>query len=267
MFKSLYTFNKIQDRKYDEAVLTAQGALVTLFILLIYHFVLSTPISYLLLWCNSYFGTSFGSAALNLIIQLITVALLVFFFHGFYKQSLKAFFKEFKAIYIWFPIVCYVLAYFASMVVQLILILIRGSAQSTSNNDAVSEMLVETPFSIILVTVVLAPLVEETIFRAGFCRSMTVSKNKFVKALGFIISISVFSLMHVYQYAFFATDASGALYLTFNADEFLSILVYLPMSAALAACSYFCKNFWVSVIYHMGTNAISVGLMLLLSLY
>lgn len=266
MFKSLYRIQEHPDRRFGEAVMNGKGAIVIILILLLYQTVIAEGLSYAIWWFNMLMGTNFGVVELNLAVELATISLLVFFFGRFYWVNLKNFFREFKAVYIWAPIACYAIALAGNMVAQMILMLIRGESQSTTNNDIINDMLLQSPLQIILVTVILAPILEETIFRAGLCRSLTSHKNYFVKAIGFIISVFIFAFMHVYQYAFFATDASGAVYLTFNANEFLSILSYIPMSISLAVCSYICKNFWGSVICHMITNGIAVALLLLMNL-
>ena len=124
------------------------------------------------------------------------------------------------------------------------------------------QLLSQYPLQLILLTVVVAPITEEAIFRAALSRPMTAAKSGLVKAIGFTLSIFLFAFFHIYQYAFFTTDASGAVYLTFNFDEFLSILVYIPMSIGLTLCSCLGKNYWCSVICHFITNSTAVLLML-----
>lgn len=266
MFKSLYKTHDHPDRQLGEAVLNAKGAIIAVLMLPLYQVVIANLLSFAMQWCNTKIGTNFGTVELNTVLQIITIAIMLFFFGRFYWENLKTFFKEFKAVYIWAPIACYAITMAGNMAVQMILMIIRGGVETTANNDVVNEMLLNSPIQMILVTVFLAPFVEETIFRAGMCRPLTVSKNYFIKSLGFIISVFVFALLHVYQYAFFGVDANGAIYLTFNANEFLSILSYIPMGISFAVCSYLCKNFWGSVTCHMMTNAIAVVMMLLMSL-
>lgn len=265
MFKSLYRIQQHPDRRFGEAVLNGKGAVVMILLFISEQFI-AMGISFVIACINGYFGTNFGSIELNLLTDLVTLALLIFFFGKFFWINMKNLFNEFKAIYIAAPILCYVGSLFCNYIVQIILMIIRGSAGQTTNNEVVMDMVMEQPFTLVFLTVIFAPVIEESVFRAGLCRSMTASKNYFVKSLGFVISVFVFALMHVYQYAFFATDASGATYLTFNADEFLSILVYIPMAIAFAVCSYVCKNFWGSVICHMITNSVAMTMMILLSL-
>lgn len=266
MFKSLYTIRQHPDRRLGEAVLNWKGALVALFIMIFYQTVLPEILSYMIMYLNNFTGREFGVIELNVMLQLSTLAILVFFFGRFFWENTVRFFREFKAVYLWGPLLSYFIAMAMNMVVQMILFMIRGEMQSTTNNDVLNDMVLQQPMTLVFLTVVLAPLVEESIFRAGLCRPMTASNNYFVKAMGVIISVALFSLMHVYQYAFFAVDASGAISLTFNADEFLSILSYIPMAVGFVICSSLCKNFWGSVMGHMVTNAVAVGLMILMNL-
>lgn len=265
MFRSLYRIEQYPDRRLGEAVLNAKGAIIMVLILVAEQFI-AEAVNIMLYFINANFGKNYGTVELNLFTDLATLGLLVFFFGRFFWENLRSFFKEFKAVYLAAPILCYVVSVLCNYIVQMILIMIRGTSEQTSNNEMVTDLLYQQPLTLVFLTVILAPIIEESIFRAGLCRSMTVSKNYFVKSLGFVISVFLFALMHVFQYAFFATDASGAVYLTFNANEFLSILVYIPMAIGFAVCSYVCRNFWGSVICHMITNGVSVSLLLMLNL-
>lgn len=265
MFSSFYRMQKHDDRRLEEAVLNWKGVFFMLLVVVLQQG-LAEGLSYAFNYTNTYYGTNFGNMELNLFLDLGTLAMMVFFFGRFYWENLKRLFTEFKAVYLWAPIACYFTAMAGSYVVQILLFLIRGEIQDTSNNEIVTDMLMEYPWQLLLLTVFVAPITEESIFRAALCRSMTSHKNILVNIIGCVLSVSLFSLMHVYQFAFFATDASGITYLTFNANEFLSILSYIPMAVAFVACSYLCKNFWGSVACHMITNGVAVGVMLLTSL-
>ncbi|MDD6396570.1 MAG: type II CAAX endopeptidase family protein [Firmicutes bacterium] len=267
MFKSMYKTCEHPDRKIGEAVLNVKGVIVALIIYLLSNSVLLYGMSYLIGWVNGSFGTNFGNVELNVAYQLITIALMILFLGRFYWENLKAFFKEFKAVYIWAPIVCYIMIFVGNIAATMLLSLIRGEMQtSTSNNDTVNALMLQNPIPMIFVAVILAPILEETIFRGALSRSMTSSKNYFVKALGFVIPVFLFALLHVWQYAFLGTDANGAVYLTFNADEFLSIISYIPMGIGFTLCSYLCKNFWGSVACHILNNGIAMAMMILMSM-
>ena len=257
MFKSLYRLHQNTDRLQPEAVLTGKGVFVMLMIFLVEQ-LSAEGLSVL----DSLFNLSLGVMEINMIVNCGALLLMILFFGGFFIQNLKTFFKEFKAIYIWLPITCYFCSTLANIVIQLLLAIVRGELQNTSNNEIVMQLLNQYPLPLILLTVLIAPITEEAVFRAALSRSMTASNRTWAKVLGFVLSIFFFAFFHIYQFAFFATDASGAVYLTFNLNEFLSILVYMPMAAGLVLCSYFGKNYWCSVLCHMLTNGIAVLMLL-----
>jgi len=259
MFKSLYRLHQNEGRLQPEAVLNGKGVIVMLLIFLAQQFG-AEGIALL----ADRMGYTLGLMEINMIVDIGALILMVLFFGRFFFENLKNFFKEFKAIYIWLPIVCYFCSTFANVLVNLILGMIRGELQGTSNNELVIEMLNKDPIPLILLTVVFAPILEESVFRAALSRPMTAHRNWFIKTLGFVLSVALFAFMHVYQFVFFATDASGAVYLTFNANELLSIAVYIPMAIGLTVCSALGKNYWCSVICHVITNGFAVGLMLLM---
>ena len=205
-----------------------------------------------------------GVMEVNMIVNAGALLLMVFFFGGFFWNNLKSFFREFKAIYIWLPITCYFCSTIANVIIQMVLAMVRGELQSTSNNAIVMQLAEQYPLQIILLAVIIAPITEESVFRAALSRSMTASRRGWIRVLGVVLSVFLFAFFHVYQFVFFATDASGAIYLTFNMNEFLSILVYLPMAIGFVLCSYLGKNYWCSVFCHMLTNGIAVLLMLAL---
>lgn len=267
MFKSLYRIQQYPDRRFGEAVLNGKGVVVMLLIFISEQFI-ALGVNIMLYYINTYFGKNYDVIELNLFTDLATLALMIFFFGRFFWENLRSFFKEFKAVYIAAPILCYIGAMFGNYIVQIILMMIRGSSEQTSNNELVMQLVEQQPLTLVFLTVIMAPLTEEAVFRGALCRPMTASKNYFVKSLGFIISTLLFAFMHVYQYAFslVADEATGALHLVCDYNELLSILAYIPMAIGFAVCSYVCKNYWGSVICHMITNGVSVSLMLLLSL-
>ena len=266
MFKSLYRLQEHPERKLAEAILNWKGVLVMLLLFISEQFI-ALGMSYAIGYLNANFGTNMGLEELNLFTELTVLALMVFFFGRFYWINLRNIFKDFKAVYIGAPILCFIGAYLGEIIVNMVLMMIRGNAGQTSNNEVVIEMLGKQPLMMVVMTVILAPIVEESIFRAALARPLTSKKNVLCKILGYVISASLFALLHVYQYAFFVYDEAGAITgLTFNLDEFLSILVYIPMGIGFVICADFCKNFWGSVACHMITNGAAVAMLLLLSL-
>lgn len=258
MFKSLYKLKNHEGRIQPEAILTVPGVIVMILIYLL-HIVIGESVGLIFYYLN----VEIGTLEANLIANGITLALIILFFHGFLFTNLKNFFKEFKAIYIWLPITCYFCSTFANVIIQMVLAMIRGEFQSTSNNEAVATLMDQAPIEMILLTVVLAPVIEEAVFRAALSRPMTAARPALVKALGLVISVTLFAFLHVWQFVFFAADEAGNLILTFNPNELLSMVTYVPMGIAFVVCSWLGKNYWCSVLCHALTNGIAVAILLL----
>lgn len=117
------------------------------------------------------------------------------------------------------------------------------------NTDNLNEQTISTMLSadrgiIIAMTVFLAPIVEESIFRGGiFC-----GLHQKSRVAAYAASIVMFCLYHVWQYAVLLWDAS---YL-------LLAIQYIP--AAIVLCRIYERSgsIWTSIFFHMSVNAIAV---------
>ncbi len=114
------------------------------------------------------------------------------------------------------------------------------------NQSAITDMAVENRGIIIAMTVFMAPVVEEVIFRGGvFCGLYHRSRG-----LAYVISIAAFSLYHVWQYALFGGPAL-----------LLFAVQYIPASFALCWCYEKSGSIWTSIFFHMSVNAQGIFLM------
>ena len=110
--------------------------------------------------------------------------------------------------------------------------------------QTISTMLSADRGIIIAMTVFLAPIVEESIFRGGiFC-----GLHQKSRVAAYAASIVMFCLYHVWQYAVLLWDAS---YL-------LLAIQYIP--AAIVLCRIYERSgsIWTSIFFHMSVNAIAV---------
>jgi len=94
-------------------------------------------------------------------------------------------------------------------------------------------------------SIFLAPIVEETIFRGGVFGML----GKKSRAAAYAVSILLFSLYHVWQFVFLYRDPSYLLY----------ALQYLPASFVLCWCYERSGSLWVSVLFHMCINYIGLS--------
>lgn len=112
------------------------------------------------------------------------------------------------------------------------------------NEQSINTMLGADRGIIIAMTVFMAPLVEEPIFRGGlFCGLHPKSR-----AVAYIVSITLFCLYHVWQYAVLLGDAS---YL-------LLAIQYIPAAVVLCRIYERSGSIWTSVFFHMSVNALAV---------
>lgn len=112
------------------------------------------------------------------------------------------------------------------------------------NNEFVGTMLGSDRGMIIAMTVFLAPIAEETIFRGGlFCGLY--GRNRIV---AYTVSILLFCIYHVWQYAVALWDAG---YL-------LMAIQYIPAAFVLCRIYERSGSLWTSIFFHMSVNALAV---------
>ncbi len=112
------------------------------------------------------------------------------------------------------------------------------------NEETVNTLLSSERGIIVAMTVFMAPLVEEPIFRGGlFCGLYPRSR-----AVAYLVSMTLFCLYHVWQYAVLLHDAS---YL-------LLAIQYIP--AAFVLCFIYRRSgsIWTGIFFHMSVNALAV---------
>ena len=135
--------------------------------------------------------------------------------------------------------------YFALALIVGVVVTWLGISDGNPNDAAIDDMLKQDRNSIIAMTVILAPIVEECIFRGGFFCAFY-RKNRY---FAYVLSIVLFSVYHVWQYAFAAQDLSYLLY----------SVSYIP--AAFSLCWVYEKtgSIWTSIFFHMSFNAYALA--------
>lgn len=127
-----------------------------------------------------------------------------------------------------------------------ILIFIPFFAEENPNQASIEALVVADRGVIASMTVFMAPIVEEVIFRGGlFC-----GLHRRSRVLAYAVSILVFSLYHVWQYALLA-----------DARMLLFAIQYVPASFALCWCYERSGSIWAAIAFHMSINALGVIMM------
>lgn len=137
----------------------------------------------------------------------------------------------------------WVMEYFLSALLTLALSAFNVGL-SSPNNDAVVEMIAYDRNRLIGITVFLAPLVEEILFRGLLFGALAGRRRR----LAWVVSVAAFSLYHVWQYAI--ADPAAL----------LSAVFYIPGSIALTWCYERTGSIWSPIAYHMLSNFIAVML-------
>lgn len=136
--------------------------------------------------------------------------------------------------------VSYGLYYLSNLVIATILFAINSI--DNPNNSAVIDMAAENGRQMFIMTVVMAPIVEELIFRAGIFGLL----RKYNRVAAYAVSMLLFSVYHIWGYAI--SDPSYWIY----------VIQYLPVSFLLCRCYERCDSIWGSIGLHMLVNAVSM---------
>lgn len=132
-----------------------------------------------------------------------------------------------------------------SFAVGSLLLLLLGAESSNPNNDAVMDAAGLNGGMMRAIAFFLAPIVEETLFRGVLFGSV----RRRSRLWAYVLSVAVFSLYHVWQYALL--DPALLVY----------ALQYIPVSIALAWAYERSGTLWGSIFLHMLVNMVSYALL------
>lgn len=136
--------------------------------------------------------------------------------------------------------VSYGLYYLSNFVI--VGILVALNRLDNPNNGAVIDMALNNRRQIFIMTVFMAPLVEELMFRAGIFGLL----RRYNRPVAYAVSMLLFSVYHIWGYAM------G------NPSNWIYIIQYLPVSFLLCRCYERCNSIWGSIGLHMLVNAVSM---------
>lgn len=183
--------------------------------------------------------------ASNTIYYLVSfLAVLIGFWH-FLKESFGRFVERFG-----YCCLIMLLAYFINIALSAALTAITNLTGElpTPNNDAIAEM-ADVAFKDVFATAVLmAPIVEECLFR-GTLFGTIARKNRVV---AYAVTILVFSVYHVWQFALAYQDWS----------VLISAANYIPLTAALIFCYDRTETIWTPIFFHMFVNTAALAYMM-----
>ena len=186
-------------------------------------------------------------ACLNTFIELIMFVVVLLFYKKYLKKDLvlfklnkKDYIKKIISYFLIFLVVKYGVALFSS----LLLVMLGSDLVTSENQEAVVTLAKKFPFMMMISTSLLAPFVEEGIFRLGIRK---VINNKY---LFILVSGLIFGFMHI-----FPTELP--LYVAL-----IESLNYVTMGLLLAYIYNETDNIYVVIIIHALNNLLSMLMIL-----
>ena len=137
----------------------------------------------------------------------------------------------------------YLLRSWRNLAEKLLMLLISPSG-SNPNQDTVNSLTAQDRSTMMAVAVLLAPVVEEAIFRGGiFC---TIRRRSRIAA--YVVTVLVFGLYHIASYIVSSGDLRMLIY----------VIQYIPGGVALCWSYDKSGSIWTAIFFHMSYNFVSM---------
>ncbi|HHU22922.1 MAG TPA: CPBP family intramembrane metalloprotease [Clostridiales bacterium] len=183
------------------------------------------------------------STTLNVVYYVLGIVYVLVFMRGFLRKNFDIMLDN-KLNSLLSLVSAYFLNAFLSYIALLIIQFFTSELENP-NNEFVNTMAREGYNAVFAIAVFLGPIVEEVLFRGVVFGSI----RRKSRLLAYVVSVAVFSLYHVWQYAIIYMDPTLLLY----------ALQYIPVSIALAWSYEKSGSIWVPIFFHMAVNALSLA--------
>lgn len=188
-------------------------------------------------------GPSLSNAVINIIYYALGFAFMLLVLGKYLRRGFDALLDNWRWVLL-AVITAYMLDVLLSVGLQLILTAL-GDPLGTSPNNQMVESMAGTDYNLTFaMAVFLAPVVEEPLFRGAVFGSL----YKRGRLVAYAVSVLLFSLYHVWQYAFL--DWHYIFY----------AIQYIPVSVALCCCYERSGSIWTPIFFHMMINGLSMAL-------
>ena len=184
---------------------------------------------------------------INLIYYIVGLVYILLLCWRFLREGFNAALDR-PGAFVMSILLAYILEIALSMIISSLLAMFGLNLGSSPNNDALVSMAPQGYNKLVAMTVFMAPIVEETLFRGLVFGAL----HRKSRVLAWIISILAFSVYHVWQYAVTAMDLRVLVYM----------VLYIPASVSFNWCYERSGSIWAPIAYHMISNAISVSLLI-----
>lgn len=185
---------------------------------------------------------------LNICYYSLNTVCILLIFRRFLWGNLRAFAAKWKSVLVTIPAALGIY-YLISMAVNMAVLFIMPDFIN-QNNETVVGILEEQPLLMIVIAVVLAPLIEETLFRGLIFGNLRTKS----RLLAYIFTALFFAAIHITGYLSTMTPA----------EVVLSVLQYLPATLVLARLYEKTDTILAPMLLHAAVNAVSclmVGLL------
>ncbi|HHU05461.1 MAG TPA: CPBP family intramembrane metalloprotease [Clostridiales bacterium] len=209
----------------------------------IYIFVLPVAIGYASLDFFEFFKISPSAAHVTLLYYFVSLIFILIILGSFLKESFFAFFgrlgSSLHATFMGYMI--YVaLLYAVSILISILII----QQTPNPNNEAVQNLLQQNSRAMMMSSLLLAPIVEETLFR-GLVFAPLLKVNRIA---AYALSFLIFAFYHIWQYVL-----SGL-----TPQFFIYLLQYLPGSIVLSWSYEKSGTIWSPILLHALINAAAI---------
>jgi len=209
----------------------------------IYIFVLPIAIGYASYGFFSFFEVRPSDAHVTLLYYFVSLIAILICMSSFLKTSFSDFIdrlvQSLRATFLGY--LMYVALLYAVSILVSLLIIQQGT---NPNTEAVQRQLLQNSDAMMLASLLLAPIVEETLFR-GVIFGSVLKKNRIA---AYALSYLVFGFYHIWQYMLAGVTPQFLFYL----------LQYLPGSIVLAWCYEKSGSIWSPIMLHMLINGATI---------
>ena len=187
--------------------------------------------------------TPMSEGQVNLLYYVISFAFVMLFLGKFLRRSFDVLCD--RIVFCLVVMVSGVVVYYAlSYLAALILVLAEGGLPEENPNNAAIAGVALRDFGIMrAVSIFIAPIVEEVLFRGVAFGSM----RKYSRFSAYVISIALFCIYHVWQYVLVSEDWTLLIYM----------VQYIAPGFVLARIYERSGSIWPAIFFHMGVNAFS----------
>lgn len=238
------SFHKILDS--GEVILSKRGVISGLILLFVYLFLTDYYLLGVYYAVEKLFKYTMSNLELNMVFYVTMLILVLAMFGKYLWASLKHAVAQ-KPRYMW--IIAAYIGYLAILTFNMISQVIIGMVQTdltSTNQDSVVAYSQQSMLSMMFMSCLCAPIIEEVLFRGVLFRPF--AGNKKLAVIAGFLSALFFASVHVVPAAIAYQ----------NPMELLYIVSYLPQGIVFAICCYKTENICGSIMLHFLNNFIAM---------